>query len=459
MKGTQGPTRRLRVLPVLLFLVVVATVPTANAAVPAVQGATQEWAARYHNARADGNPGDWGRAVAVDGARNVYVTGFTGAEKANGTFVSDYATVKYDGTGRKLWARIYKGPGGEHDWPYDIAVDGVGNVYVTGFSYGAGTEDDYATVKYNSAGQLQWVRRYDSPDHGYDVAYALAVDGSGNAYVTGASSGDGLYDTDYATVKYDAAGNQKWVRVYDGPAAGNEPDGAKAVTLDGSGNVYVTGASWGAGTGPDYATIKYDPTGNRKWVTRYDGPTDETVESNESDEAVDLAADGSGNVYVTGNSFALEPRTFEDLATVKYDTNGNQKWVRRFDAVGFGNDEAAAIDVDTVGNVYVAGTSYWGSETYEDYATIKYDAAGNQKWVQQYHGPTYAVAYDEAVDLEVGPDGNPVVTGYSDNPSGSYAYDYATVKYSSAGTEMWAARYNGPINGWDQSYDLAIDGS
>jgi hypothetical protein len=94
------------------------------------------------------------------------------------------------------------------------------------------------------------------------------VDSSGNVYVTGRSGGSGTSD-DYATLKYDPAGNQLWVRSYNGP--GNSDDWAYALALDGSGNVYVTGWSYGSGTDFDYATIKYvqtpgevkDETGNR----------------------------------------------------------------------------------------------------------------------------------------------------------------------------------------------------
>ncbi len=81
-----------------------------------------------------------------------------------------------------------------------MAVDASGNVYVTGESGGAGTESDYATVKYSPAGLQQWVARYNGPENSFDDATALAVDASGKVYVTGRSSYVG--GSVYTTIKY-----------------------------------------------------------------------------------------------------------------------------------------------------------------------------------------------------------------------------------------------------------------
>jgi len=188
------------------------------------------------------------------------------------------------------WVARYNGPASDFDEATALAVDGSGNAYVTGWSWGSGTYD-YATVKYDAGGAQQWVARYDGG--GYDISPALAVDGSGNVYVTGDSWGSGT-NRDYATVKYNASGVQQWVARYDGPASGD--DGARALAVDGSGNVYVTGYSSGSGTWFDYATVKYDASGAEQWVARYDGP------ASSEDQAWALAEDGTGNVYVTGYS-------------------------------------------------------------------------------------------------------------------------------------------------------------
>jgi hypothetical protein len=291
----------------------------------------------------------------VDGSGNVYVTG-----RSEGTSY-DYATIKYDSAGNELWEKRYNGPGNGIDWAFAIAVDGSGNVYVTGGSGGSGTSDDYATIKYDPDGNELWVTRYNSPANFGDYARAIAVDGSENVYVTGGSGGSGT-SQDYATIKYDSAGNELWVRRYNSP--GNSDDEAYAIAVDGSGNVYVTGDSRGSETFYDYATIKYDLAGNELWVRRYNRL------GYSEDRAYAIAVDGSGNVYVTGESGGWG--TGSDYATIKYDPTGNQLWEKRYNGPpGNDEDKAYAIAVDGSGNVYVTGYS-GGSLTSDDYATIKY---------------------------------------------------------------------------------------
>ena len=181
----------------------------------------QQWVANYGNGNAT--------AIAVDGSGNVYVTGYSAGV---------YATVKYNSVGEQQWAALGP-PNGSPNSPQAIALDGFGNVYVT-----AMTGDlDYGTIKYNSAGQQQWLATYNGPMDGWDEARGIAVDGSGNVYVTGQSEGLGTR-RDYATVKYNVFGQEQWVARYNGP--GNDWDGAEAIALDGSGNVYVTGESVGS---------------------------------------------------------------------------------------------------------------------------------------------------------------------------------------------------------------------
>src|SRR3990170_2686494 len=238
------------------------------------------------------------------------------------------------------WVRLYNGLANNYDAASAIAVDGSGNVYVTGTSHASETALDYTTIKYGSNGDTAWVRRYDGPLSSYDQASAIIVDDSGNVYVTGGSWGT-VTTTDYATIKYYPNGDTAWVRRYNG--TGNSADEARALAVDDSGNVYVTGYSYGSGTFNDYATIKYYPNGNTAWVRRYNGS------GNLNDEAYAIDVDSSGNVYVTGRSFGSG--TSYDYATLKYYASGDTAWVRRYNGPGNSGDEARAIAVDGSGNV------------------------------------------------------------------------------------------------------------
>jgi hypothetical protein len=293
------------------------------------------------------------------GASAIAVDGFGNIIVAGGNFY--YTTVWYDASGNYLRTELY---GGGH--ANAMAVDSSSNVYVTGLSKGETTGFDYATVAYDSEGVELWTARYNGPANGDDVALAIAVDsGSGNIYVTGHSYG-GAAGQDYATVAYDSNGNQLWVARYHGPSNGD--DGAEAIAVDNhSGNVYVTGESW-EGTRYHYATVAYDANGNQLWVARYNGP------ANGFDESLAIAVDGSGNVYVTGFSQRGPGPGGEDglaYATVAYDSKGNQLWVARYNGTGHGNDQAVAIAVDGSGNVYVTGTSQ-NEMMGPDFVTIKY---------------------------------------------------------------------------------------
>jgi 3-isopropylmalate dehydratase small subunit len=311
------------------------------------------WIKRYNGS---GNYDDIARAIAVDTAGNVYVTG---SSYESGTYY-DYTTVAYDNSGNELWIKKYDGPGNLTDFVRAMAVDAEGNVYVTGKSTGVGTSYDYATVAYDSSGNELWVKRYNGPGNSYDIAYAIAVDSEGNICVTGDSYGIGT-SYDYATVAYDSSGNEFWVARYDGP--GNSYDIAYAIAVDSEGNVYVTGSSYGIETSYDYATVAYDSSGNELWVNSYNSP------GNYDDYAYAIAVDTERNVYVTGDSYGIE--TSYDYATVAYDSSGNELWVKRYNGPENNQDIAWDIAVDTAGNVYVTGNSY-GIGTSNDYGTIKY---------------------------------------------------------------------------------------
>jgi hypothetical protein len=391
----------------------------------------QAWVGVYNGT---GNSHDEAHAIAVDNLGNVYVTG---QSTGSGTDW-DYATVKYYPDGEVAWTARYDGPVSSTDIALAIAVDVSGNVYVTGHSQGI-DNSDVVTVKYYPDGDTAWIRRYNGPANSTDACFDIAIDQYGNAYVTGYSVGSSS-GKDYLTIKYLTDGTEGWVATYNGPE--NDDDGANAITVDDAGNVYVTGSS------SSFATVKYDTDGNEIWVRRYTGPEG-------GGDPYAIALDGSDNVLVTGACGHVD--VVYQYATVKYDSDGNEIWARTHSDELIINPGGIAHDIGAggTGEVYVTGWLRHGSTLY-DYGTVKYDSEGNRLWTATYH--SWLDGCDAAAALAVDDVGNVYVTGYSDDPELD-ADDCLTVKYDPDGNELWTARYNGTGDGDDYGNDVATDGA
>jgi uncharacterized delta-60 repeat protein len=348
-------------------------------------------------------------------------------------------------TAVQTWVQRYSGTGYGSDQASAIATDSSNNVIVTGYSIASASDYDYATIKYSSAGTPLWTNRYNGPGNGSDQAKAVAVDGSNNVIVTGYSTGN-TSSKDYATIKYSSAGVPLWTNRYNGP--GNGDDEAQALTLDSGNNVIVTGWATSSTSGYDYTTIKYSSEGVPLWTNTYDGPGHNT------DCAMAVRVDGGDDVIVTGYSYSSSASFSADYATVKYTSSGQPLWTNRYNGPGKSADQALAVAVDGNNNVIVTGGSY-GSGSSSDYATIQYSSTGVPLWTNRYDGP-YDSA-DQAAAVAVDGSNNVIVTGYALVASNST--DYTTFKYSSTGIPLWTNVYNGPGHRDDQATALAVDQS
>lgn len=362
------------------------------------------------------------------------------------------ASLRADLTGPHLveWKKSYTGPGNGEDQATATAVDSAGNVVVTGYTYNTATGYDYYTAKYAAAtGALIWEKRYnDVTYNNSDLPSAIAVDASGNVIVTGSSEGNGT-GQDYYTAKYAAAdGALLWEKRYNGTGPEVQTiDEAKAVALDASGNVIVTGSSTGVGVNKDFYTAKYSAVnGSLLWEKRFNGS------SNGEDEASAIAVDASGNVIVTGYSYSATGEN--DYYTAKYAAaTGALIWQIRYNGTGNSTDVANAVAVDASGNVIVTGSSWNNTDGY-DYYTAKYAAAtGALIWAKRYT----KTSFDEAYALAVDTSGNVIVTGYSSDVTGYR--NCHTLKYAAAnGALLWERRYN-PANIYSQANAIGLDAS
>lgn len=227
--------------------------------------------------------------ITTDNNRDVFVT--TAAANESGHI--RYLTAKYSSAGVPQWTNSYVGPGDYADKPTGITVDANGNVFVAGISYGDGTGFDFATVAYSSTGIPLWTNRFNGSGNDWDGAKGIASGTNGIIFVFGYSPTIFGGPPHYATLAYSNSGLPLWTNLYSGGVGDDEPSG---ITVDGNGDVFVTGYSTGAGTSSDFATVKYTKSGLPLSTNRYNGSL------NSADYAYAITADRIGNVFVTGLS-------------------------------------------------------------------------------------------------------------------------------------------------------------
>ena len=261
-----------------------------------------------------------------------------------------------------------------------------------------------------------------------DFGTDLKVDNAGNIYLCGAHHNGSNYD--YFTAKYTQAGVLLWHMFYNGP--GNDDDMPSALDIDGAGNVYVTGGSIGSGNDKvDYATIKYDNNGNQLWVKRYNF-------SNKIDAATDVVVDNSGNILVVGGSQNNWFNT--DFAVRKYDPNGNVLATKRHNTPGNGYDVPVEMVVDDLDNVFVTGVADATGNT--NVKVIAYNSNLQIQWVEYIDGSGSA---DEGRSISVDPAGDIVITGFSTKISGGT--DFIVAKYNPAnGNMLWQNSWTAPMD-------------
>ena len=359
------------------------------------------WTARFSAP----NPSrDTPRGLALDAGGNCYVTGYSYASDPGRL---ENVTIKYASNGMAAWTNLSLNNGVSIP---AIAVDAEGHAYITSNTQTIGIDFNglatwtnstggetiklspdgqaiYITTpqgrslsRIDTAGNLLW--SVATPDTSQYLS-KLAVDNAGNAYVSGFRGYD-LFATvgDIETVKFDGGGNRLWTAIYDGP--GHGPDQPTALCVGSNGCVYVAGTVWntnrpvmnGSDLNPmDVVTLKYGADGQLLWASTYNGP------HNGRDVAYSIAADAQGCVYVAGSSdfpYPASQNQIQDAFVVKYDTDGNQLWVSRYDVAPSGIHYSffLRMALDSEGNVIVGGASaylYQKSQTYLEFLVVKFD--------------------------------------------------------------------------------------
>jgi WD40 repeat protein len=349
-------------------------------------------------------------------------------------------------SGTQLWVKRYNGPGNGADVAESAAASPSGKtIYVTGYSHGSPVSEagDYATIAYNATtGAQLWLKRYNGPGSHGGEGQSVVVGPSGKTiYVTGYVFVSALSPgTEFATVAYNAVtGAQLWVKFYSGGEVGADDEPyAMAVSPSGT-TVFVTGQTYGSDSGsPYYVTVAYNAaTGAQRWAKTYEGAGNIGYTA-EAAASVTVSPSGT-TVFVTGQgATSSQP----DYATIAYNaTTGAQLWVARYEYPASSVGTATSVAVSPSGkSVFVTG--YYEAAASAGYATIAYNATnGKQLWAKRY---SPAGGSDAAYSAAVSPSGKTVyVTGGVYGGGGEGSEDYATIAYNAAsGAQLWAKRYS-----------------
>lgn len=271
-----------------------------------------QWHNLYENSDSSRNTA---AVIGLDTQANIYVGGM-GIRSEQTDY--DYLVLKYNPNGVLQWDIFYDGENGTDNLS-DMQVNEKGDVCVTGQSLSLDTNWDFCTVFFNSAGTIQWTKRFNSVFNSSDRACALTRDDKSNYYIAGSSKSDTTAE-DFVLVKYNASGVEQWRARWDGRHSLD--DTAVDVALDSSGNAVIVGATEHISAGLGFATVKYNPSGVRQWTAFYH----HYGISNERPQA--MVMDRNGSVCITGTSGNTIGGT--DIATAKYSASGVQLWVSRY---------------------------------------------------------------------------------------------------------------------------------
>ncbi|MFA6978575.1 MAG: PQQ-binding-like beta-propeller repeat protein [Ignavibacteriaceae bacterium] len=351
--------------------------------------------AKYDNAgnclwikQAGGTLRDNGLGISTDATGNCYVTGFfNGTTTFDTTTITSYGSndifiAKYDSTGNCLWVKQAGGASG--DIGYGISTDATGNSFITGAFGGTATfgtkiltsygNPDIFIAKYDNAGSCMWVKQAGGTFA--EDGYGISTDAFGNSYITGDFQETATFGTttitsfgayDIFIAKYDDIGKCLWAK----QAGGTLNENSRGISIDATGNSYITGWSYSVTATFDTTTLasfgdqdifiaKYDNAGNCLWAKQAGGTSLES--------GWGISSDVNGNSYITGNFYGTATfgtrtltSTTNNMFVAKYDNVGNALWAKQASA-----DYGIGISASTNGNVYITGV-YRGDANFEDF--------------------------------------------------------------------------------------------
>jgi hypothetical protein len=375
-------------------------------------------------------------SVGLDSVGNIYIAGSMHDTVAN---QDNMLLVKYNSSGVQQWMRTFDNSTDDKH-VVAILVDKAGNSYLCGYGYitGTSTSIDYIVMKYDNAGNQQWVKNWDGGYSAWDFITCATFDPAGNIIVAGyCNNNGGPTGEDIGIVKYSTSGTQIWSYVYNNTAI-NGDERAMSVASDPAGNVFVTGSSMGT-QARDMITLKVNNAGINQWIK-----TVAHVNPGTDEHGRGVTTDAAGNSYATGAA--------GDWITIKYDPNGTVVWTNHIVTAAL-SDQTKKIMLDKHGNVIVAGDAFFGAGNQSDLAVYKLNSAtGASLSSVDFYNNGSDIFSDAVLDTS----GNVYLSGYYVGPLG---IDMLALTVSSSGSVLWSTTYSNPYNptGTDEAYHLAVD--
>jgi uncharacterized delta-60 repeat protein len=336
--------------------------------------------------------------------------------------VAGYFVSKFRDNGQLQWTNIYIGDG-NFSYATDVAIDDSGNVFITGESLESSDNWDAVTIKYNSAGVQQWINKFDAG--GGELGFAITVDPANQwLYIAGQKTAVFGGNDGFIQKINIITGVQVWYSVIN---LANHED-IRYIQTDAAGNIYVAGVS-GPNNNLDFLTAKLNPSGTTLWAKRYNGT------GNGSDVAKGLAVSSDGEVTVTGSSVGSGASI--DIATVRYNSSGLIKWAARYNGVENLKDEPVDIAIDGDQNTFITGFTTQSGNLMRS-LTLKYDKSGEINWydIINFFDPNIISSGNSVITDK---DGSAYIAGFSANNN---QHDILIAKYNSTGNRLWEYMYD-----------------
>jgi hypothetical protein len=357
----------------------------------------------------------------------VFKPGFTTSPKAEKGYV----------VGRERTTKLLGSP--LNDEGHSIFVDSSGNTYITGYAGGSLDGNTYAgnsdifLAKWNNHLEKQWVQQWGTSFSDYGTS--IVADSSGNIYVTGETqssldgniwnvgySSIGIPYTDVFLTKWNNSGEKQWTKQW----GTNKKDTGRSVAIDASGNIYVTGITWGsldgnANKGEDDVFItKWNSNGEKQWTKQWG--------TSNWDESNSINIDTSGNIFITGYTDGRwdgANTVDSDIFLTKLNDAGESLWTEQV-KISYYN-KANSVAVDSTGNIYVLGVykSKLDTGTDMDVFLVKWNSSGEILWIKNWGNIYYEV-------------GNSLTIDHDDN---IYIMSNGLIKLNSDGKILWTKQW------------------